>query len=75
MSTQAFPTYDSNREGHLYCAEVGMTLRDYFAAQVIGHLCASPLRQECALSDDVSYAYKVAKLMIFERTAIAKAEQ
>jgi hypothetical protein len=29
----AFPTYESNGEGHRYCSGAGMSLRDYFAAR------------------------------------------
>jgi len=46
---------------------VGMSLRDYLAAQVIGHLVSSPLRQELDTAADASYAYKVADLMLKER--------
>lgn len=31
----AFPTYESNGEGHLYCSGGGMSLRDYFAAKAM----------------------------------------
>lgn len=46
----------------------GMSLRDYFAASVIGHLTASPLRQENTIEHDASYAYKVADAMLKERS-------
>ena len=29
----AFPTIESNGDGHVYCSGAGMTLRDYFAAR------------------------------------------
>ena len=45
----------------------GMTLRDYFAAKVVGHLAASTLRREFTAEDDASYAYKVADAMLNER--------
>jgi hypothetical protein len=45
----------------------GMALRDYFAAQIVGHLSVSPLRQETTISDDVFYAYKIADAMLKER--------
>lgn len=46
---------------------MGMTLRDYFAASVIGHLHVSPLRQEMTLESDAKYAYIVADAMLKAR--------
>lgn len=31
----AFPTYESNRDGHIYCTGAGLDLRDYFAAKAM----------------------------------------
>lgn len=45
----------------------GMMLRDYFAAQIISSLIASPLRQGMTLEQDAFYAYKVADAMLVER--------
>ena len=45
----------------------GMTLRDYFAAHIAGHLSASPLRQENTLMDDAAYAYRLADAMLAAR--------
>ena len=50
------------------CGDWGMTIRDYFAAHLIGHLAASPLRQENTLEHDVIYAYRVADAMLQERS-------
>ena len=46
---------------------MGMSLRDYFAAKVIGHLCVSELRQENTMQQDVAYAYAVADAMLKAR--------
>lgn len=65
MNDWAFPhTIEGNQGTITY---QGMTLRDYFAAAVIGHLAASPLRQDLRLEQDVSYAYKIADAMLAER--------
>ena len=50
-------------------AKHGMTLRDYFAASVIGQLAASPLRVELTTEQDASYAYRVADAMLEAREA------
>lgn len=47
----------------------GMSLRDYFAAQIIGHLIASPLRQEASTEQDAKYAYVVADELLKARNA------
>jgi hypothetical protein len=47
--------------------EVGMTLRDYFAAAVIGHLVVADVRQDFNTEQDAAYAYKVADAMLKER--------
>lgn len=31
----AFPTYESNRDGHIYGTASGLDLRDYFAAKAM----------------------------------------
>ena len=82
---QAFPIYDSRLEGRIYCAEVGMTLRDYFAAKAIPssikalHDPASPVNWEA--DDEVSphsdlvlaanYAYLMADAMLAARKEAA----
>lgn len=43
------------------------TLRDQFAMAVIGHLVTMPARVEYSTANDVSYAYKIADLMLQER--------
>ena len=45
----------------------GMSLRDYFASQIIGHLCVSELRQEKSTQQDAAYAYAVADAMLAAR--------
>lgn len=45
----------------------GMSLRDYFAAQVIGHLICSDSRSEYTTDADARYAYQVADAMLKER--------
>lgn len=47
----------------------GMTLRDYFAASVMGHLVCSPLHQENSLEGDARYAYLAADAMLAARGA------
>lgn len=46
----------------------GLSLRDYFAAQVIGHLVCAPARQEMTSEMDAIYAYRVADAMLNERS-------
>ena len=58
----AFPVGETK-----FIAECGMTLRDYFAAKVIGHLCVSELRQENTTQQDAAYAYAVADAMLKAR--------
>lgn len=57
-----------NGQGFQLVMADGMTLRDYFAASVIGHLAASPLRQEMTIEHDASYAYRIADAMLKERS-------
>ena len=57
----AFPS--SNTPDHGFYAE-GMTLRDFFAAMVIGHLAVQP---DSSTEDDAAYAYIVADEMLKER--------
>jgi len=45
----------------------GMSLRDYFAAKVIGHLAVAEGRQECSIEDDVRLAFKYADAMLEAR--------
>ena len=70
----AFPVSTANgTSGHQDSANTwqypGMTLRDYFAAHIAGHLSASPLRQENTLMDDAAYAYRLADAMLKARQA------
>lgn len=48
---------------------MGMTVRDYFAAQVIGHLVCADMRQDFSPEQDASYAYRVADAMLKVRRA------
>ena len=50
-------------------AQFGMSLRDYFAAAVIGHLVIAENRQEFDLAADASFAYKAADAMLKARLA------
>lgn len=47
----------------------GMTLRDYIAASVIGHLVIAPFRQDQSTDSDAAYAYRVADAMLKAREA------
>lgn len=64
----AFPAPEASRDA-FGDARVypGMSLRDYFAAQVIGHLVCAPMRQELTTELDANYAYKVADAMLTAR--------
>jgi len=61
----AFPVYDHHGNGQQFLAEIGMTLRDYFAGQVICGLMAR------AGAPDPGYesrlAYGVADAMLAAR--------
>jgi hypothetical protein len=59
----AFPVVGT----HEAVIETGMTLRDYFAAQVISALVVAPNRQEMTAGQDASYAYRVADAMLAAR--------
>ena len=68
----AFPVHDlqaaqPSSMNDLNAMARGMSLRDYFAAKVIGHLCVSELRQENTMQQDVAYAYAVADAMLKAR--------
>lgn len=45
----------------------GMALRDYFAAQVVGHLAVAPQRDSCSVEEDARYAYRYADALIEAR--------
>jgi len=66
---QAFPHEHRYGDGEI-ARDKGMTLRDYFAASVVGHLCVSPLRQEMTTQEDANYAYKLADAMLLARETI-----
>ena len=64
----AFPCHTNPRPGHLVDAPQGMTLRDYFAAKVMGTLIAVYDDEKCSSEDPEvvererqEFAYMVAK--------------
>lgn len=63
----AFPTYESDREGHLYCTGAGMTMRDYFAAKALQGLVTRPGGIDPR--QDAEFAYMIADAMIRAREA------
>lgn len=65
----AFPVYDYHGDGQQFLAEVGMTLRDYFAAKSISAVLAPhPVTGQFALISDFDAcaitAYKMADAML-----------
>ena len=48
-------------------AQLGMTLRDYFAAKAMQALVGAEFRHEFTVEDDASYAYKMADAMLKAR--------
>lgn len=70
----AFPTYDHHANGQQFLAEVGMTLRDYFAAKAISAVLApNPVTGQFALVSDFDAcaitAYKMADSMLKARNS------
>ncbi len=67
----AFPCDDVFGDGgRITKASAGMTLRDYFAAQVLGHLIAGDAiggRKVANLADYAAGAYQAADAMLKER--------
>ena len=65
----AFPVYDHHGNGQQFLAEVGMSLRDYFAAKSISAVLAPhPVTGQFALTSDFDAcaitAYKMADAML-----------
>ena len=65
----AFPTYDHHGNGQQFLAEVGMTLRDFFAAKSLSSMLApNPVTGQFALVSDFDacaiMAYKMADAML-----------
>ena len=65
----AFPVYDHHGNGQQFLAEVGMSLRDYFAAKSISAVLAPhPVTGQFALISDFDAcaitAYKMADAML-----------
>lgn len=62
----AFPTFESNGEGHLYCSGAGMSLRDYFAA----HAPEPPAAWhggDRTIADCIAWRWHYADAMLKER--------
>lgn len=63
----AFPWREEDGAGG-YCQHVGMSLRDWFAGQVLSGLHANPAINREAFDDEVAAAcYKMADAMLAER--------
>jgi hypothetical protein len=63
----AFPRIEPATGGNGPNIYFGMTLRDYFAAQVIGHLVCAEVRGDYSTQSDAAYAYEVADAMLKAR--------
>lgn len=63
----AFPANEKNCDGSLYQQHMGMTLRDYFAAQAIPALIARH-RADVPWSSIAPRAYGIADAMLEERS-------
>ena len=70
----AFPVLKQDRQGDLDCTDTGMTLRDYFAANAMSALIASPNIQKkegkgvtIEWKDIATAAYDIADAMLAER--------
>ena len=66
----AFPMIESDTHGDgrvFHFSTGGMSLRDYFAAQVLNGMLASDVKRELKVSEMVRLAYKIADAMIAER--------
>lgn len=78
----AFPTYESDREGHLYCTGAGVSLRDYAAIKAMqGWIASAPKVMGEALdgSEEMAdviamAAYVMADAMLRARAVSAKVE-
>lgn len=69
-AAQAFPlAYAVGPAGDLYPAELGMTLRDYFAARIVGHTVTQQVGWPNAndMRFHVKLAYALADAMLAER--------
>lgn len=60
----AFPNHAKNPDGSVYTHADGMTLRDYFAGQVIAGVAA---HDGCLWAKDITHAYEIADAMLKER--------
>ena len=65
----AFPTYESNRDGHIYSTGAGLDLRDYFAAKAMQGFAASESEASGHWIDETAAerAYAWADAMLAER--------
>lgn len=50
-----------------HAEDAGFTLRDEFAASVIGHLVCAEMRQDFTTEKDAAYAYDIADAMMAAR--------
>lgn len=66
----AFPVLKQDRLGDLYCANTGMTLRDWFAGQALAGMLAQSggTAMQSPAADGATYAYRVADAMMAVRT-------
>ena len=62
----AFPVVTPDGGNGCIC-EGGMTLRDYFAAQIIGHLASMETRSSALVTEDVETSYFYADAMLKAR--------
>jgi hypothetical protein len=65
----AFPTHESNYEGHLYCSGAGMALRDYFAAKAMqAYIARVPFPAATDTRHCADMAYIAADAMLAARS-------
>ena len=63
----AFPTYDHHANGQQFLAEVGMTLRDYFAARAMQSYLLDKDRDSFTFEQWANAAYDMADAMLKAR--------
>jgi len=66
----AFPFAELNDDGSHYCSHPGMTLRDYFAGQVMAGICAARPPKEYSYAQFVSDSYTLADAMLAARAKV-----
>ena len=69
--TSTFPVVKQRRLGDLYCADTGMTLRDWFAGQALAGMLAQSggTAMQSPAADGATYAYRVADAMLAVRNS------